>query len=94
MAKEPKAPKAPKPGKPAKGGKAPKGQGDGLLTVWTLAHGVIFGGLWWMGWLAVQRAPGEDVMHVAGPYAGVAAAVFFLLMTNIADAMGRGRQAG
>ena len=89
MAKEPKAPKAPKPAKPGKPGKV---QGNGLLTVWTVTHGVIFGGLWWMGWLAVQRAPGEDVMHVVGPYAGVAAAVFFLLMVNISDAMARGAQ--
>jgi hypothetical protein len=84
-----KAPKAPKAGKPGKPGKV---AGDGLLTVWTIAYGVIFGGLWWMGWLAVQRAPGEDPLHVAGPYAGVGAALFFVLMVNISDALARGQQ--
>lgn len=88
--KEPKAPKAPKA---SKADKAAKGKGNGLLAVWTLAHGVIMGGLFWLAWLAVVRSPGEDMMHVAGPYAAVAGAVFFILILNIADAMQRGAAA-
>jgi apolipoprotein N-acyltransferase len=90
-AKAPKAAKAAKAGKPARAGKV---KGDGLLTVWSIAHGVIFGGLWWMAWLAIERAPGEDPMHVAAPYGAVGAACFLVLMVNIADAMARGQQQG
>ena len=93
MSKAPKEAKAPKADKPAKGAKT-KGGGDGLLTLWTLVYGVIFGGLWWMGWLALQRQPGEDAMHVTMPYSLTAAALFLLLMFNISEALTRGAQQG
>ena len=97
MAKD-KPAKEPRASEPAKGGRAGKNaggaSGDGLLTGWTVAYGVIFGGLWWMGWLAVQRAPGEDVMHVAAPYGLTAGALFLILMFNISEALARGAQQG
>lgn len=87
-AKEAKAPKAPK------AGKARKSQGDGLLALWTIVYGVIFGGLWWLGWLALERAPGEDALHVTLPYSLTAGLIFMLLMLNISDALARGAQQG
>jgi hypothetical protein len=94
MSDKAKPAKAPKPAKAGKAPKPGKVKGDGLLTVWSIAHGVIFGGLWWMAWLAIERSPGEDPMHVAAPYVAVGAACFLLLMVNIADAMARAQQQG
>jgi hypothetical protein len=89
-AKAAKTTPAGKYGKGGKGGKPAKVAGGGTLTLWSVAYGVIFGGLWWMGWLALQRQPGEDAMSVVWPYAAVGGAVFLLLFHNIAEALARG----
>ena len=86
-AKAGKQPATPKPGKGA------KPTGGGLLFTWTVAHGVIFGGLFWFAWLAVERSPGESLLSVAWPWMAAAAVLFLTLMFNIANAMAAGAAA-